>query len=92
MESVKELIRQKTKCLSDLVLLDLDPTLKNIYGEMEGDEVFIVNEFYKARGFRKLHIESAVFGSSLQILHSVFFPQPIFNLPIFIPIFQLIPL
>ena len=63
--------------------MDLDPTLKNIYGKLEGDELFIINEVFKARGFRKIHIEIAKLGSSLDILHAVFFPDPRFDLPIF---------
>jgi len=69
--------------LTDLEALPLDPDLKNIYGKLGGDDFSIVNEFYKARGFRKVHLEKASFGSSLEILHSVFFPNPNFDLPIF---------
>ena len=63
--------------------MELDPKFKNIYGKSDCDDLSISNELHKARGFRKLHIEKAVFGSSLQILHAVFFPQPNFDLPIF---------
>ncbi len=69
--------------MTDVESLDLPPDLENIYGKLGGDDLCIVNELYKARGFRKLHIEKAVFGSSLQILHAVFFPNPSFDLPIF---------
>ncbi len=69
--------------LTDVEALTLDPDLRNIYGKSGGDDFFILNELHKARGFRKLHIEKAVFGSSLEILHAVFFPQPAFDLPIF---------
>ena len=64
-------------------MLDLNPDLINIYGDLAGDEVFIVNQFFKARGFRKIHLEIAQLGSSLEILHSVFFPDPTYDIPIF---------
>ncbi len=63
--------------------MELKPELRNIYGKLGGDDLFIVNELNRARGFRKLHLETAVIGSSLEILHSVFFPEPTFDLPIF---------
>ncbi len=59
------------------------PELINIYGNTAGNDFHITNEFFESRGFRKLHIEKALFGSSFEILHSVFFPKPIFDLPIF---------
>ncbi len=43
----------------------------------------IENEFHYSRGFRKIHLELAIFGSSLEILHCVFFPDPCFDIPIF---------
>ncbi len=64
-------------------MINLNPELINVYGELAGDEVFIVNKFFKARGFRKIHLEIAQLGSSLEILHSVFFPEPSYDLPIF---------
>lgn len=63
--------------------LELGPDLKNIYGKLEGDELLILNEFHQSRGFRKIHIETGVFGSSFEILHAVFFPCPTYDLPIF---------
>ncbi len=63
--------------------LELGPDLKNLYGEIEEDELLIFNEFHQAQGFRKIHIETGVFGSSLEILHAVFFPSPTYDLPIF---------
>ena len=67
----------------DVEPLELEPNLRNIYGKLGGDDLSILNELHKARGFRKLHIETAFFGSSLEILHAVFFPHPTFDLPIF---------
>ncbi len=78
-----DLIRDSRERLIDLALLDLDPELRNIYKKVDGDDLFIVNELHQARGFRKLHLELARIGSSLQILHCVFFPDPRFDLPIF---------
>ena len=46
-------------------------------------ELYIENEFHKAKGFRKLHIEVAEFSKNLKILHCVFFPDPKFDIPIF---------
>ena len=57
--------------------------MKSIYKNFDGDELFISNEYHRTRAFRKLHLELARFGSTLDILHCVFFPQPIYDLPIF---------
>ena len=83
MDSTADLIRLNRSKISDLSLLDLDPALKSIYKKVDGDDLFIFNELHQARGFRKLHLELARIGSSLQILHCVFFPDPRFDLPIF---------
>ena len=83
LDSTADLIRFNRARLSQLILLDLDPELRSIYKKVDGDDLFIVNELHQARGFRKLHFELARIGSSLQILHCVFFPDPRFNLPIF---------
>ncbi|WP_241434007.1 MULTISPECIES: phycocyanobilin:ferredoxin oxidoreductase [unclassified Prochlorococcus] len=69
--------------MTNVAPLELEPDLKNIYGKSEGDDLFIVNELNQARGFRKLHLETAKLGSSLEVLHAVFFPDPLFDLPIF---------
>jgi len=83
LDSTVDLITDSRRNIPDLSVLDLDPELKSIYKKIDGDQLFIVNELHKARGFRKLHLEIARIGSSLQILHCVFFPDPRFNLPIF---------
>jgi len=69
--------------LTDVKPLELAPDLRNIYGKLGGDDLVIINELHQAKGFRKLHIETAALGSSLDILHAVFFPDPLFDLPIF---------
>ena len=69
--------------LEDLKSIKIDPKLTNIISEEIGRELYIENEFHKAKGFRKLHIEVAEFSKNLKILHCVFFPDPKFDIPIF---------
>ena len=83
LDSTAELIRINRAKVSDFVILELDPELTSIYKKVDGDDLFIINELHQARGFRKLHLELARIGSSLQILHCVFFPDPRYDLPIF---------
>ena len=45
--------------LEDLKSIKIDPNLTNIISNEIGREVYIENEFHKAKGFRKLHIEVA---------------------------------
>ena len=68
-----ELIKNKINDLSDVVSLSFDPKSSEIYGNLNNEELFIFNEFYQAIGFRKIHLEVARLGKSLQVLHSVFF-------------------
>ena len=58
--------------LEDLKSIKIDPNLTNIISNEIGRELFIENEFHKAKGFRKLHIEVAEFSKNLKILHCVF--------------------
>ena len=69
--------------LKNLKCIEVDPKLSNIISEEEGKELYIKNEFHKAKGFRKLHIEIAEFSKRLKILHCVFFPDPKYDIPIF---------
>ena len=69
--------------LENLECIKVDPNLINIVSKERGRELFIENEFHKAKGFRKLHIEVAEFSNNLKILHCVFFPDPKFDIPIF---------
>ena len=69
--------------LDNLQTLKIDPNLTNIISNEIGRELIIENEFHKAKGFRKLHIEVAEFSKNLKILHCVFFPDPKFDIPIF---------
>ena len=54
-------IRGHRSCLKNLINVEVDPKLSNIISNVEGKEFFIENEFHKAKGFRKLHIEVAEF-------------------------------
>jgi len=83
LKEVVDLINTKINSLSDLQSLSLDPNLFEIYGNIVDQDLFIINEFYRAKGFRKLHLEVAKLGKSLQILHCIFFPDPCYDLPIF---------
>ena len=76
-------IRGYRSKLKNLNCIEVDPKLSNIISNVEGKELYIENEFHKAKGFRKLHIEVAEFSNSLKILHCVFFPDPKYDIPIF---------
>ena len=81
--SLLQNIRGHRSNLKNLECIELDPKLSNIISNQEGKELYITNEFHKARGFRKLHIEVAEFSKRLKILHCVFFPDPKYDIPIF---------
>jgi len=76
-------IREHRSTLENLKSIKVDPNLSNIISNEIGKELYIENEFHKAKGFRKLHIEVAEFSKNLKILHCVFFPDPKFDIPIF---------
>ncbi len=76
-------IRDHRSMLENLKNIKVDPNLTNIISNELGRELYIENEFHKAKGFRKLHIEVAEFSKNLKILHCVFFPDPKFDIPIF---------
>ena len=76
-------IRDHRSMLEDLKSIKIDPKLTNIISKKIGRELYIENEFHKAKGFRKLHIEVAEFSKNIKILHCVFFPDPKFDIPIF---------
>jgi phycocyanobilin:ferredoxin oxidoreductase len=78
-----ELIKNRINSLTDVEPLNIDPKSSKICSNLNKEELFIINEFYKAKGFRKIHLEVAKLGNSLQILHCVFFPDPCYELPIF---------
>ena len=76
-------IRDRRSMLENLEIIKVDQDLTNIISNEIGKELYIENEFHKAKGFRKLHVEVADFSKHLKILHCVFFPDPIFDIPIF---------
>ena len=78
-----KLIKNRINSLTDVEPLNLDPNSIKIYSNLNKQELFINNEFYQAKGFRKIHLEVAKLGKSLEILHCVFFPDPCYELPIF---------
>jgi phycocyanobilin:ferredoxin oxidoreductase len=71
------------KNLPEVEALPLEPALRAVRGELEGDEMAIDNELLRCRGLRKIHLEIAHIGRNLDILHCVMFPDPCYNLPIF---------
>ena len=76
-------IRGHRSKLKNLKCIKLNPKFTNIVSDEYEKELYIENEFHKAKGFRKLHIEVAEFSKRLKILHCVFFPDPKYNIPIF---------
>ena len=80
---VVKLIKSRINTLPELKTLAFDPKSTDIHSNLNKDEFFIINEFYQAEGFRKIHLEVAKLGKSFQILHCVFFPDPCYELPIF---------
>ena len=81
--SLLQNIREHRSKLKNLNYIKIDPNLSNIVSIEKGKEFYIENEFHKAKGFRKLHIEVAEFSKRLKILHCVFFPDPKYDIPIF---------
>ncbi len=78
-----ELIKDRINSLTDVKPLYIAPKSSKIYSNLNEEELFIINEFFQAKGFRKIHLEIAKLGKSLEILHCVFFPDPCYELPIF---------
>lgn len=54
-----------------------------IEGRLEGERLVIENRCFQTREFRKLHIELAKVGKSIDILHCVMFPRDDYALPMF---------
>ena len=69
--------------MENLEIINIDSKFSNIVSHKENSELHIINEFHKAKGFRKLHVEVAEFSGNLKILHCVFFPDPNYDIPIF---------
>jgi phycocyanobilin:ferredoxin oxidoreductase len=54
-----------------------------VEGKLEGERLRIENRCYQTPQFRKMHLELAKVGTSLDILHCVMFPRPEYALPMF---------
>lgn len=84
------LIQQLAACIEEVwqTHLDLMPyalpeDLGYVEGKLEGEALTIENSCYQTREFRKMHLELARVGKSLDILHCVMFPRPEYDLPMF---------
>lgn len=69
--------------LTDLEPYAMPPDLGYVEGIVEGEVLVIENRCYQTREFRKIHLELARMGNSLDILHCVMFPRSTFDLPMF---------
>lgn len=67
----------------DLSDYQLPDDLGYIEGRLEGEKLTIENRCYQTPQFRKLHLELAQVGNSLDILHCVMFPRASYPLPVF---------
>ncbi|MDY6804844.1 MAG: phycocyanobilin:ferredoxin oxidoreductase [Cyanobacteriota bacterium] len=61
----------------------LPEELGYVEGRLEGEKLIIENRCYQSREFRKMHLELAKVGKSLDILHCVMFPRTSYALPMF---------
>lgn len=67
----------------DLSVYHLPEDLGYVEGRLEGEKLTIENRCYQTPQFRKLHLELARVGTTLDILHCVMFPHPTYALPMF---------
>jgi phycocyanobilin:ferredoxin oxidoreductase len=84
------LIRQLADCIEtvwhrhlDLLPYPMPAELGYVEGRLEGEKLTIENRCYQTTQFRKLHLELAKVGTTLDILHCVMFPRPEYALPMF---------
>jgi phycocyanobilin:ferredoxin oxidoreductase len=84
------LIRQLADCIESAWAshLELQPypmpsEFGYVEGRLEGEKLTIENLCYQTPQFRKLHLELAKVGTTLDILHCVMFPRPEYPLPMF---------
>lgn len=61
----------------------LPEELGYVEGRLEGERLIIENRCYQSREFRKMHLELAQVGKTLDILHCVMFPRTSYALPMF---------
>lgn len=62
---------------------NLPGELGYVEGRLEGQKLTIENRCYQTPQFRKLHLELAKVGNTLDILHCVMFPRWEYDLPMF---------
>jgi phycocyanobilin:ferredoxin oxidoreductase len=67
----------------DLAPYPMPPELGYVEGRLEGERLTIENRCYQTPQFRKLHLELARVGATLDILHCVMFPRANYPLPMF---------
>lgn len=67
----------------DLTPYQLPEDLGYVEGRLEGEKLTIENRCYQTPQFRKMHLELAKVGNSLDILHCVMFPRSNYPLPMF---------
>ncbi|MEN9243836.1 MAG: phycocyanobilin:ferredoxin oxidoreductase [Gloeomargarita sp. DG02_5_bins_242] len=78
-----EVIRRGWQAELPLEPYPLPADLGYVEGHLEGERLQIQNFCYQTTHFRKLHLELAQVGGSLDILHCVMFPRPCYDLPVF---------
>ncbi|MBP0005384.1 MAG: phycocyanobilin:ferredoxin oxidoreductase [Cyanobacteria bacterium SBC] len=61
----------------------LPDDLGYVEGRLEGEKLAIENRCYQSPEFRKMHLELARIGHSLDILHCVMFPRSNYPIPMF---------
>lgn len=67
----------------DLAPYPMPEELGYVEGRLEGEKLTIENRCYQTPQFRKLHLELAKVGTTLDILHCVMFPRSNYALPMF---------
>jgi len=67
----------------DLSPYELPEGLGYVEGRLEGEKLTIENRCYQSPQFRKMHLELAKVGETLDILHCVMFPKSEYPLPMF---------
>lgn len=89
-EQQHPLIRRLADCIEsswqkylDLAPYQLPDDLGYVEGKLEGEKLTIENRCYQTPQFRKMHLELAKVGQTLDILHCVMFPRPEYDLPMF---------
>ncbi|TAE56221.1 MAG: phycocyanobilin:ferredoxin oxidoreductase [Nostocales cyanobacterium] len=61
----------------------LPAELGYVEGRLEGEKLIIENRCYQTPQFRKMHLELARVGNTLDILHCVMFPKTEYDIPMF---------